>query len=377
MAPLAGFTALICTRLQDATGNLITGTLNILPTDGNDQPIGTTAGGVGGPIASVFAAPLTLVAGALTNTGAQVVDTSLTGNQHISYRFVFEDATGRPLLTWTGVQPSGPSFDLDNYTPVSNAPLGIVTQGPPGATGSLNVASPVTNPVTFQGPVSASSLSVNGAMRICCANMGGWAYALVDSANGRVLQYQKSDGTTFGYTATPPTGSGGSPVQLASGVTTDGTNQTFPGNIVTLGEVLTPTRVPLYANMAGATGGTLDGTGKRFLEALDTTGAVLPQPGSVPVTTTVASTPLQRYPFDAAALTTALNHLLLYGESLAVAPDSSPALSTTASTTAKMFSTGPNATTKGTTNTLTALVESGVETSCSGLRRDARRASCA
>ena len=142
-API-GYTTLNASKIQDALGNLLTGTLEILPTDGNDFPITARAGGAGGQIL-ITPAVVQVVAGAIVSTPPPGVvlgpgttpapvlipDTSLTIPTNISYRFTFKDTTGKVVSELKGVQPTGDPWSLDTFDPNVPAQAAIVS-GPPG-----------------------------------------------------------------------------------------------------------------------------------------------------------------------------------------------------------------------------------------------------
>ena len=152
--PPAGFVALTASRIQGATGGpLSSGTLNIQPTDGSNNPITASAGGVGGQITTnPIAIPVTN--GAIPS-GTFVADTALTRPANISFRLTIRDATGTAISTLKLVQPSsvaGSSWcstasgvttcNLDAYQPnvlaqavVEVGPTG--QPGPPGSNGPL------------------------------------------------------------------------------------------------------------------------------------------------------------------------------------------------------------------------------------------------
>jgi len=125
-----GFTALVAENIQDAAGNPLTGSLVILATDSNNVTIPASANG-----AVVSAATVPITAGAIpANTWVPDSFASTTKPLNVSYRFTFKDASGRTLITWRGVQPTGDSFDLDTYLP-DVAPQAIVQFGPAGPQG--------------------------------------------------------------------------------------------------------------------------------------------------------------------------------------------------------------------------------------------------
>ncbi len=149
--PPAGFVALTASRIQGATGGpLSSGTLNIQPTDGSNNPITASAGGVGGQITTnPIAIPVTN--GAIPS-GTFVADTALTRPANISFRLTIRDATGTAISTLKLVQPSSvlsvagqatpaaswcstsagvTSCNLDAYQP-DVAPQAVVQLGPQG-----------------------------------------------------------------------------------------------------------------------------------------------------------------------------------------------------------------------------------------------------
>ena len=123
-APL-GFTTLTSAATQDAAGNLLTGTLEIVPTDGNDNPITARAGGAGGQITTtpaivqVVGGAITgpIIAPATTPAPVEIPDTSLTVPTNLSYRFTLKDSSGKIVSVLKGVQPSGSTWSLDTFDP--------------------------------------------------------------------------------------------------------------------------------------------------------------------------------------------------------------------------------------------------------------------
>ena len=118
----SGFTTLVATRIQDASGTLLeAGSLGVLPTDADDCPLPAASGGAGGQIVAGREAIFPIVGGAIP-TGSCVADTALTSPPNISYRITTRDQYGASISVLTGVQfaaaptPTA-SFDLDTYTP--------------------------------------------------------------------------------------------------------------------------------------------------------------------------------------------------------------------------------------------------------------------
>ena len=160
----AGFTPITAARIQDAAGNLLSGTLEVLPTDGKDVPMDATAGGVGGPVSKVAAA-FSFTTGVL-QTNAWVPDTQLTAPVYTSYRFTFKDPQGNIFAIRRGVQPSGASaLNLDTLAPnvPAQAPY-VPVVGPTGPGGVASLGSlALLRSTTSTSPNVFNSATVSGA----------------------------------------------------------------------------------------------------------------------------------------------------------------------------------------------------------------------
>lgn len=135
MAAPQGFLTLVATRIQDAGGNPLNGSVVIETTDSLDQPMPPpVAGGIGGAI--VAPVEFDFVNGALPAGACFLPVSNLTTNPNQCFRFTFKDTDGEVLGQWTGVQPTGSSFSLDTYQPPLSGPQFIQVPGTPGAPGA-------------------------------------------------------------------------------------------------------------------------------------------------------------------------------------------------------------------------------------------------
>jgi len=152
-----GYTLLTALNIQDDTGILLAnGTVSVQPTDGNDHPITATVGSAaGGPITTA-AASWAVTSGAIP-AGSVVPDTTLTRPANICYRITIANAVGVPIYVLRLVQPSGPVFSLDTFTP-NVAGQAIVQMGPPGPQGPPGVSPGVMHYLS-NGQTGANQIS--------------------------------------------------------------------------------------------------------------------------------------------------------------------------------------------------------------------------
>lgn len=136
-AASAGFVAFTASNIQDVSGKLLAaGTLEVLPTDGNDFPITAAAGGAGGQMSNRVPAVFSITSGVL-QAGAQIADTTQTKPANICYRFTIRDASGNPIDILKLVQTSAnTAFNLDTYQPNVGAQAVVQTSGPAGLNGT-------------------------------------------------------------------------------------------------------------------------------------------------------------------------------------------------------------------------------------------------
>jgi hypothetical protein len=121
---VAQYTTVTGSKVQDANGNLLaSGEITWVPTDANGQIINAQAGG-GGQI-NARGVTCGIANGAITPP-CQIADTSLTSPRNLCFAVTWTDTKSREQLgRYPCVQPSGATFDFDNYVPtVPNLPLG-------------------------------------------------------------------------------------------------------------------------------------------------------------------------------------------------------------------------------------------------------------
>lgn len=152
----SGFTAILAANIQDATGTpLASGSLQVQPTDANDNPVSASAGGTAGGLITWNPEPFVITDGALP-AGCWVPDVSQTRPAWISYRFTICDAVGNVLMILKGVQPTGASLSLDTYQPAAATvqPPQYIASIPDGVTGvqyqiGVNLGQLVALPVSL------------------------------------------------------------------------------------------------------------------------------------------------------------------------------------------------------------------------------------
>lgn len=117
MSASAGFTTVVASRLQDATGTVVpNATIYFQPVDNNGNILSFRAGGSGGQVSS-NPVQANVVNGAFT---VLLADTTLTTPVNIAYNVTCTDnLTGNSILGagYTQFQPSGSVFSFDTYTP--------------------------------------------------------------------------------------------------------------------------------------------------------------------------------------------------------------------------------------------------------------------
>lgn len=151
-------TTVTAANIQKAGAPLVSGTLCFTATDGNDTPIGFRIGGGGQEVVAPYCA--TVTNGAIVGTFS-VANPANTSPANIQYRIEVFDQYTR-VLKYAGVQFTGPTFNLDNYVPSANLPLGT----------SVNV-------------LSVGNLTVTGSCSGCAAGSG---YNLVEVAGSALAQ---------------------------------------------------------------------------------------------------------------------------------------------------------------------------------------------
>jgi hypothetical protein len=152
-------TSVTAANIQKAGLPLATGTLCFTATDSSDSPIGFRIGGGGQEVVAPYCTQVTN--GAIS--GLQVANPANTSPANISYRVEVFDSYAR-VLKYSGVQFTGATFNLDNYIPSANLPLGS----------SLNV-------------LSVGSLTVTGGCT-GCGGGGGGGYSTIENAATSLTQ---------------------------------------------------------------------------------------------------------------------------------------------------------------------------------------------
>jgi hypothetical protein len=152
MSAPAGFTSITAAKIQNGSGKLLSsGRVSFFPVNSAGRGISATAGG--GGLITQTAVVFLVVNGAITTDifGAApvVADTTLTTPANIAYRVSVTDSTGTEVQGpgYGTVQPSGPTWSLDTYSPVQ--PLLVTTTvitvgGASGRPTSMVVADSVT-----------------------------------------------------------------------------------------------------------------------------------------------------------------------------------------------------------------------------------------
>jgi hypothetical protein len=153
-------TSVTASNIQKAGLPLATGTLCFTATDSSDSPIGFRIGGGGQEVVAPYCTQVTN--GAIS--GLQVANPANTSPANISYRVEVFDSYAR-VLKYSGVQFTGATFNLDNYIPSANLPLGS----------SLNV-------------LSVGSLTVTGGCTGCGGGGGGGGYSTIENAATSLTQ---------------------------------------------------------------------------------------------------------------------------------------------------------------------------------------------
>jgi hypothetical protein len=150
-------TSVTATNIQKAGAPLATGTLCFTATDSNDTPIGFRIGGGGQEVV----APYCTAVSNGTIGSFQVANPANTSPANIAYRIEVFDQYTR-VLKYAGVQFSGATFNLDNYVPAANLPLGA----------SVNT-------------LSVGNLTITGSCAGC--SLGG-GYATLQNAASSITQ---------------------------------------------------------------------------------------------------------------------------------------------------------------------------------------------
>jgi hypothetical protein len=150
-------TTVTAANIQKAGAPLASGTLCFTATDANDTPIGFRIGGGGQEVVAPYCTAVSN--GAIGSF--QVANPANTSPENIQYRIEVFDQYTR-VLKYAGVQFSGATFNLDNYVPSANLPLGA----------SVNT-------------LSVGNLTVTGSCSGC--TLGG-GYATLQNAAGSITQ---------------------------------------------------------------------------------------------------------------------------------------------------------------------------------------------
>jgi hypothetical protein len=122
LALAQNYTAVTATNIQKDGGALASGRLCFLATDSSDNPIPFQIGGGGQQVVYPFCAAITT--GAIGVGALSVPNPALTAPANINYRVTVSDNI-RVLLTYTGVQFTGATFNFDNYIPSAGFPVGV------------------------------------------------------------------------------------------------------------------------------------------------------------------------------------------------------------------------------------------------------------
>jgi hypothetical protein len=147
------YTTVTASHIQDAAGNLLSaGQVSFLPVDANGKLVAFQVGGGGQVLQRAVVCPV--ASGVITGT-CKVADTSLTTPANVCYKLTIKDThTSQQVAGGAGyscVQPTGATFNLDNYTPSSSAVL-PQTGANTGVNGNLSVS----------GVVNAAGYEING-----------------------------------------------------------------------------------------------------------------------------------------------------------------------------------------------------------------------
>ena len=170
-------TTVIATNIQKAGAPLGSGTLCFTATDANDTPIGFRIGGGGQAVVAPYCASVTN--GAI---GAfQVANPANTSPANINYRIEVFDQYSR-VLKYSGVQFSGATFNLDNYVPSANLPLGS----------SVNV-------------LSVGNLTVTGSCSGCGSGGGGSGITSLNGLTGASQTFANDTNVTISSSGTTHT----------------------------------------------------------------------------------------------------------------------------------------------------------------------------
>jgi len=146
-----GFTTVSGSNVCDATGNKISNaTISFQPCNQNGSPLSFRVNGDGQAISGPVVAPV--VSGAFS---IFLADTTLTYPENIAYLVqVINNTSGQNVLgPGYLIQPSGTSWDFDDFTP-NTAPLATIQTGPAGPTGATGPAGATgaTGPAGATGP---------------------------------------------------------------------------------------------------------------------------------------------------------------------------------------------------------------------------------
>lgn len=265
-------TTVTAANIQKAGAPLASGTLCFTATDANDAPIGFRIGGGGQEVIAPYCAVVTN--GAIA--GFQVANPANTSPANIEYRIEVFDQYTR-VLKYAGVQFSGATFNLDNYVPSANLPLGT----------SVNV-------------LSVGNLTVTGSCSGCALGSGYNLIQIAGSALAQRLTLNFVSGVSCsdnpGQSRTDCTVSGGGSGTV-TGVSSDNFSPLFNVNVAT--NTTTPAfsfaAINQAANQvyAGPASGVAAAPGFRALVSADIPANAANTSGNAATATALAATPAQ------------------------------------------------------------------------------------